>query len=124
MRDELLDVEELACLAEARVVIEDWREDYNRSRPHSSLGMRAPAVFAAERTRASRAGRMTRPRGRRAARAATIAARHSLRSRLRNEGRGNLKRGPLPSGRGATFPPVTFTTLSLVVDRQKRGPVR
>ena len=48
VRDELLDVEEFACLAEARVVIGDWREDYNRHRPHSSLGMRAPAVFAAE----------------------------------------------------------------------------
>jgi putative transposase len=48
VRDELLDVEEFACLAEARVVIEDWRQDYNEHRPHSSLGMRAPAVFAAE----------------------------------------------------------------------------
>jgi putative transposase len=48
VRDELLDVEEFACLAEARVVIGDWREDYNRHRPHSSLGMRAPAVFAAQ----------------------------------------------------------------------------
>jgi putative transposase len=48
VRDELLDVEEFACLGEARVVIEDWREDYNRRRPHSSLGMRAPAVFAAQ----------------------------------------------------------------------------
>jgi putative transposase len=48
VRDELLDVEEFSCLAEARVVIEDWREDYNLRRPHSSLGMRAPAVFAAE----------------------------------------------------------------------------
>ena len=48
VRDELLDVEEFACLAEARVVIDDWREDYNRHRPHSALGMRAPAVFAAE----------------------------------------------------------------------------
>jgi putative transposase len=48
VRDELLDVEEFACLAEARVVIEDWRQDYNLRRPHSSLGMRAPAVFAAE----------------------------------------------------------------------------
>jgi transposase InsO family protein len=45
-RDEL-HVEEFACLPEARVVIEDWRQDYNRYRPHSSLGMRAPAVFAA-----------------------------------------------------------------------------
>lgn len=48
VRDELLNIEEFACLAEARVVIEDWREDYNTLRPHSSLGMRAPAVFAAE----------------------------------------------------------------------------
>jgi putative transposase len=47
VRDELLDVEEFSCLAEARVVIGDWREDYNWRRPHSSLGMRAPAVFAA-----------------------------------------------------------------------------
>jgi transposase InsO family protein len=28
------------------VVIEDWREDYNTRRPHSSLGMRSPAAFA------------------------------------------------------------------------------
>ena len=48
VRDELLDVEEFSCLAEARVVISDWREDYNWRRPHSSLGMKAPAVFAAE----------------------------------------------------------------------------
>jgi putative transposase len=46
-RDELLDVEEFSCVAEARVVIEDWREDYNQRRPHSSLGMRSPAAFAA-----------------------------------------------------------------------------
>jgi putative transposase len=48
VRDELLDVEEFSCLAEARVVIGDWREDYNQRRPHSALGMRTPAVFAAE----------------------------------------------------------------------------
>jgi putative transposase len=48
VRDELLDVEEFSCLAEARVVIGDWHEDYNRRRPHSALGMAAPAVFAAE----------------------------------------------------------------------------
>lgn len=47
VRDELLDIEEFSCLAEARVVIEDWREEYNHRRPHSSLGMLAPAVFAA-----------------------------------------------------------------------------
>jgi putative transposase len=47
VRDELLDIEEFSCLAEAKVVISDWREDYNHRRPHSALGMRAPAVFAA-----------------------------------------------------------------------------
>jgi hypothetical protein len=46
VRDELLDVEEFSCLAEARVVISDWQEDYNQRRPHSALGMRPPAVFA------------------------------------------------------------------------------
>jgi putative transposase len=48
VRDELLDVEQFSCLAEAQVVIGDWQEDYNHRRPHSSLGMKTPAVFAAE----------------------------------------------------------------------------
>jgi putative transposase len=47
VRDELLDVEEFSCLAEAQVVISDWQEDYNQRRPHSALGMKAPAMFAA-----------------------------------------------------------------------------
>ena len=47
VRDELLNVEQFACLAEAQVVIGDWREDYNTRRPHSALGMRPPAGFAA-----------------------------------------------------------------------------
>jgi len=47
VRDELLTVEQFSCLAEARVVISDWRDDYNHRRPHSALQMKAPAVFAA-----------------------------------------------------------------------------
>lgn len=47
VRDELLNGEQFACIAEARVLIDDWREDYNKRRPHSALGMQAPAVFAA-----------------------------------------------------------------------------
>jgi putative transposase len=47
LRDELLAVELFSCLTEARVLIEDWRIDYNHHRPHSALGMMAPAVFAA-----------------------------------------------------------------------------
>ena len=53
VRDELLDVEEFSCLAEAKVVIADWREDYNHRRPHSALRMRTPAAFAAEWTTTS-----------------------------------------------------------------------
>jgi len=46
IRDELLSVELFATLAEAQVMVADWRADYNERRPHSSLGMRAPSAFA------------------------------------------------------------------------------
>jgi putative transposase len=46
IRDELLSVELFSCLAEAQVLIEDWRQDYNEHRPHSALGMMAPGPFA------------------------------------------------------------------------------
>jgi putative transposase len=46
VRDELLAVEQFSCLAEAKVLIEDWRQDYNHHRPHSALKMMAPARFA------------------------------------------------------------------------------
>jgi len=45
VRDELLAVELFSCLAEAKVMVEDWRQDYNEHRPHSALGMRSPARF-------------------------------------------------------------------------------
>jgi putative transposase len=45
-RDELLDVEQFSCLAEAKVVIEDWRQDYNAHRPHSAPANRSPGAFA------------------------------------------------------------------------------
>jgi putative transposase len=47
VRDELLNLELFSCLTEACVVIEDWRQDYNQRRPHSALGRKARAVFAA-----------------------------------------------------------------------------
>jgi transposase InsO family protein len=46
-RDELLDVEQFSNLAEAQVVIADWRRDYNHRGPHSALGRRASVAFAA-----------------------------------------------------------------------------
>jgi putative transposase len=46
IRDELLAVEQFSCLAEAQVMVSDWRDDYNKRRPHSALAMMAPAAFA------------------------------------------------------------------------------
>ena len=45
--DELLKREEFASLLEAKVLVEDYRNHYNQRRPHSALGYRAPAEFAA-----------------------------------------------------------------------------
>jgi putative transposase len=42
-RDELLACEVFNTLAEAKILIEQWRVHYNTARPHSSLGYRAPA---------------------------------------------------------------------------------
>ena len=46
LRDELLNVEIFTTLTEARVLIEQWRREYNQVRPHSSLGFRPPAPEA------------------------------------------------------------------------------
>ena len=43
LRDELLNGEIFYSLAEARIVIESWRQHYNTQRPRSSLGYRPPA---------------------------------------------------------------------------------
>ncbi len=45
-RDELLNGETFTTLLEARVLIENWRREYNQIRPHSSLGYRPPAPQA------------------------------------------------------------------------------
>jgi len=46
LRDECLNQHWFSCVAEARIVIEAWRVDYNRVRPHTSLGYRTPEQFA------------------------------------------------------------------------------
>jgi len=47
-RDECLNMNLFCNGAEARTIIEAWREEYNRRRPHSSLGYRTPEEFAAQ----------------------------------------------------------------------------
>lgn len=43
LRDELLTREIFYTLAEAKVLVERWRREYNTVRPHSALGYRPPA---------------------------------------------------------------------------------
>jgi len=45
LRDECLNMEDFSSRAEARVIIEAWRYEYNHNRPHSSLGYLTPKEF-------------------------------------------------------------------------------
>jgi putative transposase len=47
LRDECLNSHVFASVAEAQVVLDGWREDYNLLRPHSSLQDRTPAAMGA-----------------------------------------------------------------------------
>ena len=46
LREECLNGEIFYSLREARIVIEQWRQKYNRVRPHAALGYRPPAPGA------------------------------------------------------------------------------
>ena len=46
LRDELLNGQIFYTLEEVRVITEHWMQQYNRFRPHSSLGYRPPAPQA------------------------------------------------------------------------------
>ena len=43
LREELLSREIFMTSAEAKVLIEQWRQEYNQVRPHNSLGYKPPA---------------------------------------------------------------------------------
>jgi hypothetical protein len=43
LRSELLNRETFATLIEAKILIEQWRKEYNQVRPHSVLNYRPPA---------------------------------------------------------------------------------
>ncbi len=46
LRDELLNREVFTTLTEAKILIEQWRREYNHFRPHSALGYRPPVPEA------------------------------------------------------------------------------
>ena len=46
-RDECLNENWFLSLPDARTTIEEWRNDYNGSRPHSALGNKTPTEYAA-----------------------------------------------------------------------------
>ena len=48
LRDECLNANWFPTMNEAKRKIEAWREEYNRERPHSSLGYRTPAEVGTE----------------------------------------------------------------------------
>ena len=45
LRDELLNREIFYTLKEAKIMIENYRKEYNQTRPHSSLNYMAPKTF-------------------------------------------------------------------------------
>jgi transposase InsO family protein len=47
LRNELLNRELFYSVKEAKVLAEDWRQEYNHHRPHSGLKYKTPAAFAA-----------------------------------------------------------------------------
>ena len=47
VRDECLNINSFWSLTQARVVISDWKHDYNHHRRHSALGYQTPASYAA-----------------------------------------------------------------------------
>jgi putative transposase len=50
LRDEFLNETVFSSLAEARVLLTEWRRDYNEQRPHSRLGWLTPSEYAQKHT--------------------------------------------------------------------------
>jgi len=48
MRDECLNINSFWSMTQARIVITDWRDEYNTRQRHSALGYQTPARYAAE----------------------------------------------------------------------------
>ena len=53
LRDEFLNETVFSSLAEVRVLLAEWRRDYNEQRPHSRLGWLTPSEFRKKATETS-----------------------------------------------------------------------
>jgi putative transposase len=53
LRDEFLNETVFSSLTEARILLEQWRKDYNEQRPHSRLGWLTPSEFSKKVTETS-----------------------------------------------------------------------
>jgi putative transposase len=49
LRNECLNVEQFASVADAQAKVEAWRVDYHQRRPHGSLGHLTPTEFVEQR---------------------------------------------------------------------------
>ncbi|MBD5416343.1 MAG: transposase, partial [Desulfovibrio sp.] len=56
LRDECLNQNIFVSLAEARRLLEEWRQDYICNRPHSALGWQSPAAYRAAHQPPNRTG--------------------------------------------------------------------
>ena len=63
LRDEGLNVELFASMAEVTRLLAAWRDDYNHQRPPSSLGDDTPAEFAAKELEGTVPSRQQEPAG-------------------------------------------------------------
>lgn len=59
LRDECLNEHLFRNLRQARQIIEQWRDDYNHQRPHTSLQGLTPVEFATRTTRDERPAELT-----------------------------------------------------------------
>lgn len=58
IRDECLNEHWFSSLREAQGIIEEWRQDYNKVRPHSALGYQTPLEFAQKKQQEEFSGAM------------------------------------------------------------------
>lgn len=56
IRNECLNEHWFGSIAEARQIVEDWRQDYNHVRPHSALNYLTPMEFVATKNGAKKSG--------------------------------------------------------------------